>query len=40
VFVAPAWRPHVHRAASDAVLFCVNDEPLLEAIGMLREATS
>jgi gentisate 1,2-dioxygenase len=40
VFVAPAWRPHVHRCASDAVLFCVNDEPLLEAIGMLREATS
>jgi gentisate 1,2-dioxygenase len=40
VFVAPGWRPHVHRAASHAVLFCVNDEPLLEAIGMLREATS
>ena len=40
VFVAPAWRPHVHRAAADAVLFCVSDEPLLEAIGMLREADS
>ena len=37
VFVAPAWRPHVHAPRTDAVLFCVNDEPLLEAIGMLRE---
>jgi len=40
VFVAPAWRSHVHRIDSDAVLFCVNDEPLLEAIGMLREVDS
>jgi gentisate 1,2-dioxygenase len=40
VFVAPAWRPHVHHADGDAVLFCVNDEPLLEAIGMLREVDS
>jgi gentisate 1,2-dioxygenase len=40
VFVAPAWRPHVHRADAEAVLFCVSDEPLLEAIGMLREAVS
>lgn len=40
VFVAPAWRAHVHRASGDAVLFCVNDEPLLEAIGMLREVDS
>jgi gentisate 1,2-dioxygenase len=37
VFVAPAWREHVHVAGDDAVLFCVNDEPLLQAIGMLRE---
>ncbi len=37
VFVAPAWRAHVHQAADDAVLFCVSDEPLLEAIGMSRE---
>jgi gentisate 1,2-dioxygenase len=40
VFVAPAWRSHVHRASGDAVLFCVSDEPLLEAIGMLREVDS
>ena len=40
VFVAPAWRAHVHHPAVDAVLFCVNDEPLLEAIGMLREMTA
>jgi len=37
VFVAPAWRPHVHRFASDAVLFRVTDEPLMEMLSMLRE---
>ena len=37
VFVAPAWRPHHHVIASDAVLFRVTDEPLLELLGMLRE---
>jgi gentisate 1,2-dioxygenase len=37
VFVAPAWRPHQHQIDSDAVLFRVTDEPLLEMLGMLRE---
>ncbi|HXP92050.1 MAG TPA: cupin domain-containing protein [Candidatus Binatia bacterium] len=38
VFVAPCWRTQSHRAADDAVLFRVSDEPLLEHLGMLREA--
>jgi len=37
VFVAPPWRSHQHMPETDAVLFRVTDEPLLEAIGMLRE---
>jgi gentisate 1,2-dioxygenase len=37
VFVAPSWRAHQHRIESDAVLFRVSDEPLMEMIGMLRE---
>lgn len=32
VFVAPARCAHHHEATSDAVLFCVTDEPLLAAI--------
>jgi gentisate 1,2-dioxygenase len=38
VVVAPAWRPHEHHAADDAVLFRVTDAPLLEALGFLRSA--
>jgi gentisate 1,2-dioxygenase len=38
VFVVPAWRPHQHEITSDAVLFRVTDEPLMEALGMLRES--
>jgi gentisate 1,2-dioxygenase len=37
VFVAPAWRAHRHTIESDAVLFRVTDEPLMEMLGMLRE---
>ena len=37
MFVAPAWRAHKHMPASDAVLFRVTDEPLMEMLGMLRE---
>jgi gentisate 1,2-dioxygenase len=37
VFVAPAWRAHQHTMDSDAVLFRVTDEPLMEMLGMLRE---
>lgn len=36
VVVAPAWRPHEHHAAEDAVLFRVTDAPALEALGFLR----
>jgi gentisate 1,2-dioxygenase len=38
VFVAPAWSSHSHYAEDDAVLFRVNDEPVLTAAGMLRTA--
>jgi gentisate 1,2-dioxygenase len=37
VFVAPSWRPQMHRALEDSVLFRVSDEPLLEHLGFLRE---
>jgi gentisate 1,2-dioxygenase len=37
VFVAPAWREHVHRASENAELFRVCDEPMLELLGWLRE---
>lgn len=37
VFVAPAWRPHTHRADEDAVLLRVSDEPLQAKLGLLRE---
>jgi len=39
VFVAPVWRPHTHRFETDAVLFRVTDEPVMDALGFLREAT-
>lgn len=38
VFVAPPWREHVHEPQTDAVLFRVTDEALMEKIGMLRVA--
>jgi gentisate 1,2-dioxygenase len=38
VIVAPAWRPHEHHAAADAVLFRVTDAPMLDALGFLRSA--
>jgi gentisate 1,2-dioxygenase len=38
VFVAPPWRSHTHKPQTDAVLFRVTDEAVLEAIGMLRES--
>lgn len=36
--VVPAWRPHTHTASEESILFRVTDEPVLERIGMLREA--
>ena len=38
VIAAPAWRPHHHVAGSDAVLFRVTDAPVMEALGLLRDA--
>ena len=38
VFVAPAWRPHHHVAAGDAVLFRVTDEPVLAVLDLYQEA--
>jgi gentisate 1,2-dioxygenase len=37
-FVAPPWRIHTHEPETDAVLFRVTDEAMLEALGMLRVA--
>lgn len=36
VIAAPAWRPHFHEAADDAILFRVTDEPVLARLGFLR----
>jgi gentisate 1,2-dioxygenase len=38
VFVAPAWRPHHHVPAGDAVLFRVTDEPVLAMLDLYQEA--
>ena len=38
-FVVPPWYPHKHEnvsSAEDAILFSLNDSPLLEALGMLE----
>jgi gentisate 1,2-dioxygenase len=36
VIAAPAWRPHYHEAADDALMFRVTDEPALHKLGFLR----
>ena len=36
VVVAPSGKAQYHEVDSDAVLFCVSDEPLLGSIGLLR----
>lgn len=38
VFVVPAWTAHVHRAASDAVLFSFSDRVVQQKLGLWREA--
>ena len=38
VIAAPAWRPHHHVAASEAILFRVTDTPVMAALGLLRSA--
>jgi gentisate 1,2-dioxygenase len=36
VIAAPAWRPHFHEAADDALLLRVTDEPVMQRLGFLR----
>jgi gentisate 1,2-dioxygenase len=36
VIAAPAWRPHFHEAAEEALLFRVTDEPVMKKLGFLR----
>jgi gentisate 1,2-dioxygenase len=36
VIAAPAWRPHFHEAAEDALIFRVTDEPVLRKLGFYR----
>jgi gentisate 1,2-dioxygenase len=37
IFVAPSWKPVVHEADEDAVLFSFSDRPVQEALHLLRE---
>jgi gentisate 1,2-dioxygenase len=37
VIVVPAWREHIHRSDSGAVLFRVTDEPVMRKLGFMRE---
>ncbi|MGC1778333.1 MAG: cupin domain-containing protein, partial [Xanthobacteraceae bacterium] len=36
VIAAPAWRPHFHEAAEDALLLRVSDEPVMQRLGFYR----
>ena len=36
VIAAPAWRPHHHEAAEDALMLRVTDEPVMTRLGFLR----
>jgi gentisate 1,2-dioxygenase len=36
VIAAPAWRPHSHEAAEDALMLRVTDEPVMQRLGFLR----
>jgi gentisate 1,2-dioxygenase len=36
VIAAPAWRPHFHKAADDALMFRVSDEPVMARLGFYR----
>ena len=36
VIAAPAWRPHFHEAADDALLLRVTDEPVMQRLGFHR----
>ena len=38
-FVVPSWAPLDHQATETADLFSIDDRPLLERLGLFREAT-
>lgn len=40
MFVVPNWIWHAHAAQSDAVLFSITDEPILQALGHMRTETA
>ena len=40
IFVVPSWKPVVHEADSDAVLFSYSDRPIHEKLGFWREHRS
>jgi gentisate 1,2-dioxygenase len=40
VIAVPAWRPHSHCASKDSILLRVTDEPVLQALGLLRALLS
>ncbi|HRK17557.1 MAG TPA: gentisate 1,2-dioxygenase [Hyphomicrobiaceae bacterium] len=37
IFVAPSWKPVVHEAAEDSVLFSFSDQPVQQKLGVWRE---
>jgi gentisate 1,2-dioxygenase len=37
VIVVPCWRPVIHEAGEDAILFSATDEPVQRFCGYLRE---
>jgi gentisate 1,2-dioxygenase len=40
VVAVPAWRPHLHAADEESILFRVSDEPVMQRLGFLRTADS
>ena len=37
IFVVPSWKPVVHEASDEAVLFSFSDRPVQEALQLFRE---
>jgi gentisate 1,2-dioxygenase len=37
IFVVPSWKPVVHEAADEAVLFSFSDRPIQQALHLFRE---
>ena len=37
IFVVPSWKPVVHEAADESVLFSFSDRPIQEALHLFRE---